>query len=217
MKFKTVALASYPRSGNTWLRHLLHEAAALKSRYALNPETDHVHKAAGIPSVADEAAVLVKTHGIDTDSYEAAIHLVRSPFAAISSYLDYCHAFGVPLPDQSQFVIDESRGWVQHTRHWRMAQDCVERPECLGIRYEDLCWDTYGTLRQVCRFLGLEIPNENISHAAKTLTLEAMQRRGAKEFYPKGLGRNPTTNLDRSNIETIREICGEEMLKWRFA
>jgi hypothetical protein len=217
MNFKTVALASYPRSGNTWLRHLLHDATGYKSRYIRNPETGPVHEAAAIPDIADEESPLIKTHDRDASQYEAAIHIVRHPCFAISSYLDYCRNFNVPISRRNEFIEVEAKGWVAHTQHWRMAVPCGVLQAHYPIQYESLCRDTYSSLRQMVRtFLGLDVSNEVIEDAVRANELEELQKRGSRDFFPLGIARKPKGNLTDQNLNTICEICAEEMAIWGY-
>jgi hypothetical protein len=217
MNFKTVALASYPRSGNTWLRHLLHDATGYGSRYIRNPETGPVHEAAAIPEIADEQSPLIKTHDCDAHQYEAAIHIVRHPCFAISSYLDYCHHFKVPIPRRHEFVEVEAHGWVKHTQHWRMAVSCGVLQAHYPIQYESLCRETYTALRRIVRiFLGIDASNEVIEEAVRANELAELQKRGKREFFPEGIARKPSGNLTDGELKIITDICSEEMALWGY-
>lgn len=217
MKYKTVALASFPRSGNTWMRHLIHEATGFGSKYMLNPETGPVHEAAAIPQIADESSPLIKTHALDASQYEAAVHIVRHPLSAISSYLDYCQKFNIQVSRKAEFITVEATGWVRHTEHWRMALQCGILKGYYPVRYEDLSADTGGKLAEILgNFIGIRFNPEDIRRAVKETVLPKLQKKGSPDFFPKGMNRNPNLNLRPEWVQKINSICWEEMEHWSY-
>lgn len=76
---KRIALASFPRSGNTWLRFMIEEATGKQSGSLYNDKV--------LPRGGE--GIVIKTHELDSYRYTHAIHLVRNPFCAIESHFYY--------------------------------------------------------------------------------------------------------------------------------
>jgi hypothetical protein len=217
MKFESVAIASFPRSGNTWMRHLLYAATGIGSRYNLNPETGPAHHAAAIPEIEDLKAPFVKTHTRDAKQYQAAIHLIRHPCWAIASYFDYFDAFSSPVTNRREFVQVEAEGWVKHSEYWRLAQVCGIPIDYIRVRYEDLVSATFPSLVRVVRgFLDCKVTLEDLARAIDKCSLENLQIKGSPKFYPKGSYRKITDTLQPEEIETINRITEKERYHYQY-
>ena len=98
---KRVALASYPRSGNTWLRLLIEEVTGQKS--------GTIYGGNEIIKRGTEG-VVIKTHGWDVYKYTHAVHLIRNPFDVCVSYYQKLQfranpkGFSVPLLEQGAIL-----------------------------------------------------------------------------------------------------------------
>lgn len=194
------------------MRHLIYNAVGLKSAYITNPETGDVHKSAAIPEIADVDSPLVKTHDLNTRPFDAAIHIVRNPFNAIASYLDYCHRFNVPIQRRSWFIKTEAIGWNKHSEYWRLARESGVLEGYHRVRYEDLLVDTNGELWKVVHdFLGFDIDPGAVEQAVTDCSLAKMQAKGSEEFYPKGFSRRYSDTLTRVEIDQIGHIVRYEL------
>jgi len=214
MKFNRVAIASYPRSGNTWVRHLLYSATGIGSRYNRNPETGIPHRAGGIHLLEDRSSPFIKTHDRDAKDYDAAIHITRHPCAAIASYLDYMDNFKVPMSNRKEFIEVEAQGWATHSEFWRMTRECGILSDYIRINYEDLIEVPFTILRRVVHdFLGLASHNDRILWAVEQNSLSKMRIKGgegAEKFFVKGAERNPEETMSDEEIDMIMKITEEE-------
>lgn len=82
---KAIALASFPGSGNTWLRYLLQQATGI---YTGSVYKDYGLLKSGFPaeSIANTSVLIVKTHEFGSMSwanFKKAVLLVRDPAKAI--------------------------------------------------------------------------------------------------------------------------------------
>ena len=214
MKYKRCALASYPRSGNTWMRHLIHAATGIKSAYILNAETDVVHHAAAIPEIAEENSPIIKTHGYDSEQYDSVIHVVRNPWAAIASYLDYCQAFNVDIQRRAWFIEVEAKGWLKHAEYWRMTKEAGILPYH-PVQYESLLVSPANELYAVLnQFLGVNVTVDQVETAVDACKLENLQAKGDPAFYPKGANRHVDETLTREEMAKITEIVSAEIYHW---
>jgi hypothetical protein len=173
----TTALASFPRSGNTWLRSMIEQASG---RSCGSVYDDRI-----MPR--PRTGIVIKTHELDRDRYTRAIHMVRDPFDTVESYFHWRREIGgettLAWDDHLQETVPR---WAAHTRHWLEATCPVHR-----LRYEDLHADTAGQLQETLRWLGIEIPASRCREVAEASSLEAMRRRAPADlgdrFFRRGL------------------------------
>lgn len=150
-------LASYPRSGNTFLRTILHHAFGLRSgsvypgdlggNAALEAYVGHIeHGADGRIWFPDGALPLVKTHRLPSDD-APTIYVVRDGRPACLSLWTF---YGRIIPLEAVIAGQHRFGtWADHLRAWAPWQ----RPRTLFLRYEDLTGDLTGVLARLGAFL----------------------------------------------------------------
>jgi hypothetical protein len=192
-KQQRTALASYPRSGNTWLRYLLEQATGQRC--------GTIYEAERVMPGPDEG-LAVKTHMLDSYRYSRAIHLVRNPFDVLDSYYSWKgDCAGAADMSWDLFVEKRSRDWVRHSRHWLNASCDVFR-----VRYEDLIEDPLARLGALTAWLGLEILPERLHAAVESSRFDNMRRKWAADgqagFFRRGtvgdsLGRYTPDQLRR--------------------
>jgi len=179
-----VWLASWPRSGNTFVRILLKTCLGLETYSIYNDpyfaEGDEQVKGwvGQIQYDGDQEEFLarcrtdpglhiIKTHSAPIDS-SPAIYVVRHGLAASVSYQRYAHSvedFRVSLLD-----IVNGRGWAgawgDHVRAW----DPLNRPNTLLVRYEALVADPHAEALRLGEFLDRPVTRHDIPSFA---TLQA--------------------------------------------
>lgn len=149
-----VWLASYPRSGNTLTRTLLHQVFGLETYSEYNDLYDLGSRPDVAASVghrtyegrwqdvcadlaADADLHIVKTHGPPQDT-RPAIYVVRDARAAIVSQRHFFHNRPLaPTPYTMRQLVDGAAiggDWSTHLDAWSPLQ----RPRTLLLRYEDL-------------------------------------------------------------------------------
>ena len=163
-------LASYPRSGNTLLRVILHEVFGQKTYSKYNDPLDIGADASMRAAVGHEmlsrpwpearAALanapgpsFVKTHEGPEDAGKA-IYVVRNGFAATRSYQNYLRDFAgceCALED----VIIGRRGFVSWGLHLDLWQP-LSRPDTLLVKFEDLAETPEPQIGRIAAFCGLE-------------------------------------------------------------
>jgi hypothetical protein len=138
-------IASYPRSGNSLLRQILHSTMGLPS----SPD-------AGQAPAAGEL-VLVKTHLPPVDD-QPALYVVRDGRAAISSFLRFeRHHSPESAPNSMlQLVLGDHfyGSWSDHYRAWHEDRSAP----LLTLRYEELFDAGDDVLRRVASFVGYDGP-----------------------------------------------------------
>jgi hypothetical protein len=154
-----VWLASYPRSGNTFVRTILYQCFGVRSASVYPNDlfyqekvrglTGHIeHHAPGKIEFGAEPVRLIKTHGLPPDE-RPAIYIVRDGRDAIVSLY---HFWGGQVPLYS-LVEGPSRfgTWANHVLTWKPLQ----RPNTLLLRYEDIVGNFALSLAQIAGFLAL--------------------------------------------------------------
>jgi hypothetical protein len=175
-----VWLASYPRSGNTFFRILLHRLFGLQTHSVYSGARlakRYPEDAARLLSLAGQMEVecdldllqagpgmhIVKTHDLPAGDTYPAIVLVRDGRDAVVSYAHYALKTeqGIALPGRDLFeetleqliVGDNFGGWSRSVNAWidRAGRDAA-------IRYEDLIVDPAGIVANTLRRLGVAVP-----------------------------------------------------------
>lgn len=172
-------LASYPRSGNHWVRYLVEEmtGVATGSVYC-DPDPPHAnfkHPWGGYllpggyegnrkePTPRD--LILIKTHypfwRCLNDRFDNAPIwcLVRHPIDAIYSLYAYRDGARSDLPIPTDFLDSAIKDWALFYNHWSKV------PNILTTRYEDLTESPHIYLKQATKFLGLNIKPEDLNRA----------------------------------------------------
>ena len=156
-----VWLASYPRSGNTYLRSILWTcfglqtgsiyANDLRGDLAVSQQAGHFEGAAHGQFSADFLRLpLIKTHGLPTDDRKA-IYIVRNGRDCCRSMLEFLHAEGHRDLELDDIIAGQHEfgSWSDHFLAWAPEA----RPNTLFLRFEQLIGDFHETLQRLARFL----------------------------------------------------------------
>lgn len=210
MAAKIFWLASYPRSGNTWMRVLL--ANALNGDIASSEQVaelvPNIHTGITGNHLMQRGAVVIKTHwpyddGIPLKSETVgAIYLVRDPIDVMASamrhqfMIDFIHATA-PAPAALRSM---ARRWVKIYLANRGAPQWVKSgfgrwdahvqswtEECRTIpvhvlRYEDLRDRTHESLDAICRFLKVPTTPAGLSASVEKSSMARMRRLEQQEI-----------------------------------
>lgn len=162
-----VWVASYPRSGNTFLRTMLWHCFGQRSasvypkdlgnNKALEDYVGHIEHGPGIrEQLWQNEIALVKTHEYPRDAHPA-IYIVRDGRAACMSlwrfFGEQSTALEAVIEGRHRFGI-----WAEHVKAWNPKL----RPKTLLLRYEELRDDPLRALEALSRFLGLPILSERL-------------------------------------------------------
>lgn len=189
-------LASYPKSGNTWVRFLLYyyiygelsETRVLNERI---PECARADLAALTAQATRETPLLVKTHWAlsptmpHAEHTAGAIYIIRHPKDVLLSLINFYR-----LRDPESKWTDEqivrlfinSGGdpsaakmgfgtWVENVTTWLIQR----RFPLLLVRYEDLKKDSSQELRRMVEFIGMAVDDARVLWAADQCSFEKMK------------------------------------------
>lgn len=211
---RVIWLASYPKSGNTFARMLLHdylfgpaETSAMVGRRI--PDIHIVlSQKSRLPSKGGKAGI-VKTHFCFSGKHPYAketagfIYILRNPRDVLLSNARYLGAASDgPLKEFSRTFIGNMGvprwrqmgfgSWPEHLASWLAA---TPRMPHIFVRYEDLRSDAPNVLKRMVRFLGLQpddskirmaVENCAIDRARETETEDRKQGRASLFFGSKG-------------------------------
>ena len=161
-----VWLASYPRSGNTFLRTILWHCFGLRSasvypkdlggNRALEEYVGHIEHGPQIrEQLRENGIALIKTHRPPQDA-NPAIYVIRDGRAACVSLWRFG---GKTIPLEAVLAGRHRFGaWADHVRGWNPQQ----RPNTLLLRYEDLRDDLPRCLHGIGNFLSRPVVGERL-------------------------------------------------------
>ncbi len=156
-----VWLASYPRSGNTFLRTILWQCFSLRSasiykndlggNHDLEEYVGHIERESdGSIPFSGNSIQLIKTHEYPMDD-NPAIYVIRNGRVASVSLWKF---YNGKLPFDA---IIEGRlkfgSWHNHVREW----DPTNRPNTLLLEYEDMRTDLPTVLEKISMFIKKDI------------------------------------------------------------
>jgi hypothetical protein len=203
---KRIALASYPRSGNTWLRFMIEQATGQPSGSVYQ---DRILRRGA-------EGVVIKTHKLDSDQYTAAIHLLRNPFDAVESRFHWKAEIN---PEESlawgEHILKASEQWRDHTIHWLNAACPVYR-----IRYEDLHQDTAGQLRALLRWLKYDLPDARIAEvveAARIENLRSIDAEIGQKFFRRGTVGDGISSFSEEQVRFVLDLLEDVMVECGYA
>jgi hypothetical protein len=189
-------VASYPRSGNTWVRFLLMDLAT--GHRPDFPQVDRAIPRVGLHEAAPDLAAghrLIKTHEPYRGDYRRAVYLIRDVRDVLVSW------FRVTRPDPDDlsgfdafvrdFVTERASPygcWTTHVRGWLDATELGA--EVLIIRFEELQAHPDATLRRIAEFVGLAPEAEHIERALTRNSAAVMRE------------------LERANVGYLRRAIG---------
>jgi hypothetical protein len=215
-----VWLASYPRSGNTFLRVVLGAVFGLDTYtvYDERPEAEPGGKSVPpLPPAHDEPAVgypfdvarfadrselhLVKTHDPPRDA-RPAIYVVRDGRGATASYFHYQRDV-LRRPAPLTEIIRGRVGfgsWGWHVAQWAPYR----RPNTLLLRFEELTANPIAQVERIGAFLGLSPIGRRVP------TFEELHRT-APHFFRNGRNDSWKSIFGDAEHELFWALHGEEM------
>lgn len=226
---KVVWIASYPKSGNTWMRFLLHHYlfGEPKNSLELNRRIPDLHRPSGRIDTSQER-LLVKTHFPLTESLpylamtDRAVHIRRHPKDVLLSGMNYARLEGNRTPDAAAYArafieaggdpawIEMGFGtWVSHAASWRTT----DRFPVHSVSYEALRADTPGVFRGVLEFLGETVDEDRLSRAVELSDFARMQgiERQEKARGGESLFRGGRESLQRGALFMNKGATGQTL------
>lgn len=216
-------LASYPRSGNTFLRVILTNVFDLET-YSIYDDKSDIGKDAATSSVVGhqmlpddfdlEAArsskelFLIKTHDFVDNTDDKVIYLVRDGRQSSVSYRHYRNTF----VEEGCEVCDVLYGnvpfgtWGEHVSQWNPRN----RENTLTLKFEELTASPHSFLAQISEFIGVEIKTRDIPGFEELHEINPrFFRQGKSDTWKQELTERHLLIFWLDNISAMREIYPE--------
>lgn len=198
-----VWLASYPKSGNTWLRFLLYSAMFGPPEQSLDiaRKFPDVHRP--LPTdVMNDQRIIAKSHFAYSTKHpkaaetERAVLIVRHPRDVLFSALNYRRLAGLTTAQMSdahyarhfignlgdpEFKAQGFGTWEEHINSWANQSDFPVHI----LKYEQLKADTATHLRAVLDFLEINAQADAIDAAVKASSFDSMRAMEIREKHNK--------------------------------
>ncbi len=169
-------LATFPRSGNSWMRLLIEELtdvstctvykhrnrplielAPIKAFYRLKEERRPPQKG-DLVVVKTHYPYLSQSNG-DKHPYSKTIRIVRNPIDTFYSFMVWNEKHEGRKPKPTQMIKEMVKSWRTFQEYWDKMENVYT------IRYEDLIEDPFNALKAVVEELGLDCTDEDIQRA----------------------------------------------------
>jgi hypothetical protein len=176
-------LASYPRSGVTWLRFVLCEALTGRSAEfgSVRRETPYIGRHHKASRLLGDKGRLIRTHETFTDGDRKVVYLVRDPRSVVTSEHSWQQRRRLAPGGMSRFLPDFLSGrsnpwgsWEHHVRAW-LDSVAARNHHLRLVRFEDLRADTAKVVEGILLFLGEPRDPDVVHRAIAGNTIEAMQ------------------------------------------
>ncbi len=206
---RIVWLASYPKSGNTFVRFLLCnylfsdltesiESMQVESRI---PDIHNILGKGIFVDTSIQKNMIIKTHFLFREKHPykkhsaGFIYIIRNPRDVLLSNSRYVGVTGKQKIDvkafAKTFIINMGvprwkkigmGTWPEHVASWLMATNTMPH---LFIKYEDLRVNTREILSEIIRFIGINVEEEKIADTVRKTSLSNMRSIEKKERQEK--------------------------------
>jgi len=220
-EWKKVYLASYPRSGNHWVRFLIEDATGIATssvfpdqeqpkRHLLQPfpwgaySTDHGYYGnCRYPTPND--MVVIKIHfplftPVDSSfPYPPGvktIRIVRHPVDSFYSYLVYMKRAPARHIAKEE-LIDLISSWKRFEQYWN------NQPNVVTFLYEDIFKSPVKKLTQILQAIGYQVPRKKVVEAVR-------------KFPPQGDILKHIDRFHREDLKIIKRQLKDSMLKYGY-
>lgn len=214
---RPVWIASYPRSGNTFLRIILERVFSLPS-YSVYYTEGGKHRDASAEALQDAPKlpadwksrltdsatappIMIKTHDLPTDT-GPAIFIARDGRAAIHSYYHYHKKFAFEQPSLTEVIagICQFGSWSDHYRGWNPKP----RPDTLFILYDQLVTTPEQTISRLAAFLKRDPKKADLPE------FDELQRQ-LPGFFRRGQNADYLSEWTPDQIALFNQLHGEAM------
>jgi Sulfotransferase domain len=212
-----VFIASYPRSGSTWLRFLLLELLTRDTAGfdRVNHLIPDVGRHRGIPALLPAGGRLIKTHEVYRSAYQRAVYVARDVRDVVLSEFEYERARRRISEDFDTFLMLSLKSnvngygcWQEHVLSW-LGSPLAPTDKLLLIKFEDLRARTEDSLTVVAGFLGIEVDRAAIRAAVANNSVHRMREK--EDRVPDIDGYSPA----KANGDWTRFIRNGSIGGWR--
>lgn len=181
-----VYLASFPKSGNTWVAFLIGNAISLHLKLGMHANFFNIHFF--VPDIHESRDIplelaytpfrrIIKTHFQNNREYHNILFLVRDPRDVMSSYYQYTTNQLIFEGSFSEFLRHPQYGiaaWQKHTMSW--LERSGRHQNLQVFRYEDFAKDPKSELGRLFEIMGFKLANETLTRAVELSNFENMKK-----------------------------------------
>jgi hypothetical protein len=185
-------IASYPRSGTTWLRFLLYELlTGDPAEFVLvNESIPYVGKHRGAPELLPWGGRVIQSHETFLRGVTSALYVVRDPRSVVLSEYQWQLRTGLFEGSFGSFFDEFISGranpygrWDHHVDTWTTSELAAEGRLHI-VRFIDLRTDAAAELTRILDFLGVQRSASFVERVVAHNRLEEMRRK--EERAPEG-------------------------------
>lgn len=164
-----IYVVEFPKSGITWLQHILgnievqlsgreNEYITFYNHHKYLPD---VHQLRGAYIERFLRRTFIKSHSEYNPYYYFVIYLIRNPFDVMVSYYNFLLDLGEKTSSFEEFVKSDNGiiAWKRHVNSWNYKK--VDAQRIHFLRYEDLTKDTKESVMNIYKNFGVNL-EENV-------------------------------------------------------
>jgi hypothetical protein len=233
---RDVFLASYPRSGNTWLRFVLSELLTGTSIDFDNVDSfiPEMKWHRGAMPILPGPGRLIKTHEHYRKEYKQAIYIVRDARDVALSAYARTRQIGIADQDFDVYLraflkgrVNPYGAWDRHLRSW-LDGPLTKEGKLLVIKFEDLRRDPETALSRMVEFVGVPMDSEKIRTALANNSVDQMRMKEQKSsklfksttedgrFVRKGAVQGWRTLLTPAQLQMFQQYAGRELSRMGY-
>ena len=236
-------VASYPRSGSTWLRFLLLDLLTRAGEAgfdSVNQMIPDVGRHGGCLPLLANGGRLIKTHEAYRNQYQKAVYVVRDVRDVVISEFEYENANERISEDFDEFVMLSLKGrvngygsWQDHVASW-VESPLAENGRLHVVKFEQIKSQTEDTLAGILEFLGVRrdgaavrqaIVNNNLQRmkekedrAPQTAAYSRETRNGdQKRFIRSGSTGGWRSRLTLAQVQMIERQAGAGLMRMGYS
>ena len=233
-----VFLASFPKTGNTWLKFMLtHLLTGEEAPDTLTTDRyvpsigQHFFSRRVIPS----GGRIIKTHERYRNCYHRAIFIVRDGRDVAVSYYSHVQRMRKMRMPFHEYLLTYLEGkiggfgaWHEHAKSW-LDSGLTTDSNKIVVRYEDLLSRCAPELQRICDFLNIDASEQKIREVIAANEFQQMKRREARgglgivggekdglTFVRKGTSGDWVNHFSDKDLRYFMELSGNVMKEFGY-
>lgn len=177
-------VGSYPRSGSTWFRFMLHDCLSGNDAHfaSVNRSIPDIGRGVGEPWLKGGGRIY-KTHELYRSIYRRGIYVVRDVRDVVISEHAYALTIGQKWLNLDAFVeqfvggrVNNYGSWQDHVESW-LGSAAMKDRRMIVIKYEDMKDKPEEIMTKICSFLSIRVGPRDIARSVKLNTFREMRRK----------------------------------------
>lgn len=217
-----MALSSYPRSGNTWLRAILYQTRFdkdVQNLTALDYGIPDIYAPINPFFVYRQERYIFKTHEPYRwrSNYKNCVYIVRDPRDAVASFFQFATSFTGAHVSFEQFVEHAILGtqfpcsWFEHVNSWLLASK--HNPHNIKIcTFELLTQQDAGEIEKIAKTFGICVDALRASFKKSDISkMRQLEKDGNRNYRPAG---SKFIRSERKDYEDQKKFIGDFITRY---